>query len=176
MIQSMSFTELAQSDNAALEKILQSAYAPDVEMVVGFEWRGYNVSTLTSWLGIQKFIKGFFVSGDGVEGYNIPVQQNALTSAWIAKPSPAHPKRYAFFCVSRVKSETVDRLYPNALLLDYGASTRNPRFAVERILRDYLVQPDPANPNLLLGKAYLAIGAQRLPANFFVIERLRSHL
>jgi len=40
-------------------------------------------------------------------------------------------------------------------------------------LRDYVVQPDPADPDLLLGKAYLALGPFRVPSNFFVIERLR---
>ena len=65
-----------------------------------------------------------------------------------------------------------DHLYPRAILLDYGASPRNPPGAVERRLRDYVVQPDPANPNLLLGKAYFAFGNCRLASNFFIIGRL----
>jgi hypothetical protein len=59
------------------------------------------------------------------------------------------------------------------LLLNYGASLRNPRRGVERLLRDYLVQPYAQNPDLLLGKAYFAFGSRRVFSNFFVIERLR---
>jgi hypothetical protein len=41
------------------------------------------------------------------------------------------------------------------------------------VLRDYVVQPDPRNPDVLLGKAFLAIGPMRFYSNFFVLERLR---
>ena len=59
------------------------------------------------------------------------------------------------------------------MLLDYGASHRNPPLGLERALRHYLVQPYPANPDLLLGKAYFAVDGFRVPSNFFVLERLR---
>ena len=166
------FELLAQSTHVTLEQIFRAAQTPDLEMLVGFEWRGYNISPVTKLLGIQKFIKGFFVSNDGTEGYNIPVQQNGLSNPWLAKPTPEQPKRFAFFLVSHGDPDSTDHLYPSALLLDYGHSPRNPRYAMERILRDYLVQPDHDNPDLLLGKAYLAIGSRRIPSNFFVIERL----
>lgn len=35
-----------------------------------------------------------------------------------------------------------------------------------------MVQVDPANPDLLLGKAYYAVGPLRLPTrSFFILER-----
>jgi len=167
------FRELALSSDAHLEKMMQASKGPALESLVGFEWRGYNTSWRLKVLGLQKFIKGFFREGERVEGYNLPVQQNGLDSPWLDQPIPESPKRFAFYLVTQVDRESVDNSYPEALLLDYGASRSNPAHGIERLLRDYVVQPDPANPDLLLGKAYLAVGRLRLPSNFFVLERLR---
>jgi hypothetical protein len=167
------FRELAQFSDAQLETILRASKGPELESLVGFEWRGCNTSWRLRAMGLQKFIKGFFQEGEHVEGYNIPVRQNGLDGPWLDQPTLESPKRFAFYLVTRVDRESVDNLYPEALLLDYGASRRNPAYGIERLIRDYLVQPDPTNPDLLLGKAYLAIGTLRLPSNFFVVERLR---
>jgi hypothetical protein len=167
------FRELTQAPNAQLEAILRTSKGPALESLVGSEWRGCNLSWRIKLLGLQKFIKGFFREGEKVEGYNIPVKQNGLEAPWIDRPTPDSPKRFAFYLVTQVKQESVDNFYPQAVLLDYGASYRNPPNGIERLLRDYVVQPDPENPDLLLGKAYFAVGPLRLPSNFFVIERLR---
>jgi hypothetical protein len=167
------FLELARSSHDQLEKILRTSKAPALESLVGFEWRGCNTSWRLKVMGLQKFIKGFFQQGARVEGYNIPVQQNGLEAPWLDLPTPESQKRFAFYRVTQVDQESIDNLYPEALLLDYGASHRNPSYGIERLIRDYLVQPNPDNPDLLLGKAYLALGTLRLPSNFFAIERLR---
>ena len=167
------FRELAQSSASHLEQILRASKGPALESLVGFEWRGYNTPWLTRLLGIQKFIKGFFQEGDRVEGYNILVQQNGLDGPWLDQPAPESPKRFGFYWVSQVDQASRDNFYPEAILINYGASPRNPAYGIERLLRDYVVQLDLANPDLLLGKAYLALGALRLPSNFFVLERLR---
>ena len=167
------FRALALSRNSRLEQILRASKGPALESLVGFEWRGYNVPWFTRLLGIQKFIKGFFQAGDRVEGYNIPVQQNGLEGPWLDRPTPEAPERFGFYYVARVDQESADNFYPEAILLDYGASPRNPAYGIERLLRDYVVQPDPENPDLLLGKAYFALGGLRLPSNYFVLERLR---
>jgi hypothetical protein len=167
------FRELAHSSDSELEQILRASKGPALESLLGFEWRGYNTTWRTRLLGLQKFIKGFFRVENDVEGYNIPVQQNGLNDPWRYLPTPEAPKRFGFYCVAQVDRESADNLYPKAILLDYGASPRNATYRIERLLRDYLVQPDPANPDFLLGKAYLAVGVLRLPSNFFVLERLR---
>jgi len=164
---------LARSSNHVLAAIFDSGVEPSLDALEGYEWRGYNIALLVRLLGIQKFIKGFFRLDGLIEGYNIPVQQNGLNGPWIHQPSVENPKRYAFYVVTHVDTTSPDNLYPQALFLNYGASPRNPRRAVERLLRDYLVQPDPQNPDLLLGKAYFAFGRWRVFSNFFVIERLR---
>jgi hypothetical protein len=58
------------------------------------------------------------------------------------------------------------------LLLDYGLGGNGP-FGPP--LRDYIVQVYPDNADLLLGKAYLALGPLRIPAGFFILERLKKH-
>jgi len=166
------FKELAGLATPELEKILRGSKGPAPDSLAGWEWRGYNTPRYCSLIGIRQFIKGFFKKDDRVEGYNIPPRQTGLDGEWIQKPSPEAPKRFGFFVVGPVRENSIDNLYPSALFFDYSTSPRNASWAVERVLRDYLVQPDPANPDLMIGKAYLALG-RRVPVSIFVIERLR---
>ncbi len=167
------FDELTRASNAELERLLRQGVAPDLPTLVSREYRGLNTGPVVKMLGIQKFIKGFFEGPAGVEGYNIRVRQNGPHSPWIPLPTPEAPVRFGFFLVAPVNPDAIDNRYPHALLLDYGASPRNARWRIERILRDYLVVPDPAQPEVLLGKAYLALGGSRIEANFFILELLR---
>ena len=167
------FRALAQASAGRLEQILRASKGPPMESLVGFEWRGYTTSWRTKLLGLQKFIKGFFRVENDVEGYNTPVLQNGLDDPWLHLPTAAAPKRFGFYRVAQVDRESTDNLYLEAILLDYGASPRNASYRIERLLRDYVVQPHPENLDLLLGKAYLALGHRRIPSNFFVLERLR---
>jgi hypothetical protein len=166
------FESLARSSPQQLESVLREGVGPDVAALTGSEWRGFNVGWRMRLLASQKFIKGFFVGPEGVEGYNTPVRQNGLDGPWVAKPAPETPKRFGFFTVQPVEPGGADSRYPRALLLDYGASTRNPPRSPTRRIRDYLVQPDPSNRDLMLGKGFLAAGKARLFPQFFVIERL----
>ena len=168
----VTFEGLARSSPAELESVLRRGAAPDVASLTGAEWRGFNVGLRMRLLASQKFVKGFFLGPEGAEGYNTPVRQNGLDGPWIAKPSPEHPRRFGFFVVLPVTPGGTDSRYPHALLLDYGASTRNPRRSPTRGIRDYLVQPHERNPDLMLGKGYLAVGGARLFPQFFVLERL----
>ena len=165
------FRELAGASGSRLEEILRMSRGPAPESLAWFEWCGYNAPWFTRLLGIQKFIKGFFQEGGRVEGYNIPVQQNGIEAPWLYRH--VLPKRFGFYYVAWVDRDSRDNFYPDAVLLNYGASPRSAPYRVERIVRDYIVQPDPAVPDLLLGKAYLAMGSARIPSSFFVLERLR---
>ncbi|MBI3553862.1 MAG: hypothetical protein HY077_15310 [Elusimicrobia bacterium] len=168
------YKALARLSNNELEKIFRASKGPTPESLAGWEWRGYNTPWFCSVIGIRQFIKGFFRNErGGIEGYNIPPKQTGLDGEWVQKPSPEAPKRFGFYVVGPVRADSVDNLYPDALLLDYGASPRNASWRVERLLRDYVVQPDEKNQDIMLGKAYLALG-RRVPTSFFVIERLRK--
>ncbi len=167
------YAVLARSSDRQLESIFRSFPGPSPESLAGFEFRGFNTPAFTKLLGIQKFIKGFFDAGNGVEGYNIPVRQNDFYSPWLHRPDAENPKRFGFYRVSKVDPAARDNFYPQAVLLDYGASPRNAFYRVEKVLRDYLIVPEPENPDLLLGKAYIALGSARIKSNFFVLERLK---
>lgn len=170
---SEAYRRLARSTDAELEESLRASKGPDPAALAGWEFRGWNVPAWAGLLGIRKFVKGFFAGEDGVGGYNIPVDQNGLEGEWLHRPSAETPRRFGFYRVGRVDKAAKDNFYPEAVLLDYGASTLNPAWRPERVLRDYVVQPDPAAPNVLLGKAYVALGPARVSPNFFVLERLR---
>lgn len=160
---------------AELENVFQRGSTPALSSIAGWEWRGLNTPPWFRLLGIKKFIKGFYKDERGqVWGYNCPVEQNATTGPWVAKPDDANPKRFGFYTVSPVDATARDNRYLHALLLDYGKG-RNPRFDASAGLRDYLVQVDPNDPDVLLGKAYYAAGPLRLPTySFFILERHRK--
>ena len=165
------FRELALSPNARLEAILRASNGPALPAIIGSEWCGWNTPAFARLLGIQKFIKGFFQGPALVEGYNTPALQNGIDGPWLARPNPDTPRRFGFYTMTSADQSATDHLYPGTILLDYGASRRNKTGQIERAIRDYMVQPDPANPDLLLGKAYFALASLRIPSSFFILER-----
>ena len=156
----------------ALEVVFLRGTTPDPARLVGWEFRGTNVPGWARLLGIKKFIKGFWREGEEVLGYKCPVVQNSLFEPWDSLPSNLHPKRFGFYKVTPVDATAKDNRYLHAVLLNYGEGP-NPPWEPARGLRDYLVQVDPDNPDLYLGKAFYALGPLRVATNFFVLERHR---
>lgn len=171
---SPAYEKLAASSRAALEDVFAQANGPEPDALAGWEWRGFNTPRWTRLAGIQKFVKGFDTTASGVEGYNIRVRQGSIQTPWVQRPSPEAPVAFGFFTVSKVPAGA---LHAGSTLLDYGASRRNRWWRIDdtsmRVLRDYLVIPDPAHPDVVLGKAYFEIFGSLWFSNFFVIERLR---
>jgi hypothetical protein len=166
------YRELEALGNDALEVVFLRGTTPDPARLVGWEFRGTNVPGWARLLGIKKFIKGFWREGEEVLGYNCPVVQNSLFEPWDSLPSNLHPKRFGFYKVTPVEATAKDNRYLHAVLLNYGEGP-NPPWEPARGLRDYLVQVDPDNPDLYLGKAFYALGPLRVATNFFVLERHR---
>lgn len=169
---SLTFAGLTARSDEALERVFHASAAPSPDSLSGWEWRGFNTPKWTKLAGIQQFIKGFFPGDGGLEGYNLRVRQ---TGDW---STPGAPAPFGFYTVGPVRAGSRDAHHLGATLLDYGASPRNRWWRVwddlpMKVLRDYVVQPDPRNPDVLLGKAFLAIGPMRFYSNFFVLERLR---
>ncbi|HET7505724.1 MAG TPA: hypothetical protein VFK02_32110, partial [Kofleriaceae bacterium] len=170
---------LAHAPRPELERAILRGATPDLDALVGWEFRGINATPLGAppiarLVGIQKFIKGFYRepggSGDSrVMGYNTPVVQNILDGRWRARPSDAAPRRFGFFEVGPVDPTARDNEYLHAALLDYGKGG-NPALDPSRGLRDYLVQLDD---DLWLGKAYYALGPARIAVGYFLLERFR---
>jgi hypothetical protein len=161
------------------ETLLLSGTRPRFEDLAGWEFRGGNTTFISKVLGIRRFAKGFYegpprASGPEpfLQGYNVKVVQDADEQPHRLWPSPEAPKRHDYYRVYDASRARRDNWYPNALLLDYGLGG-NGLFGAP--LRDYLVQVYPDDRDLLLGKAYVALGPLRVPVGFFVLERLRRH-
>ena len=150
-----------------LKLYMDRGESPQIGGLADAEFRGANTASWTRRLRMQLFIKGFEHRPDGdLLGYNRRVEQGGLDSSWSA-PSD----RYAFFNVHPVDPEGRDSRYQRALLLDYRA-VGNPRFSPARRIRDYLVRVEPDSDDLLLGRAFVALGPFRISATYFVLERL----
>jgi hypothetical protein len=159
---------LEQTPMWELEKIFVRGATPDLDSLVGWEFRGINHPAWAKLAGIKKFVKGFFRTDDGrVKGYNSPVEQNVLDGRWHIAP-----KRFGFYLVAPVDATARDNAYLHSVLLDYGKGG-NPVWDASRGLRDYLVQVAPGDPDLLIGKAYAAVGPARLAVGYFILERWR---
>jgi hypothetical protein len=169
-VASPAFRDLATSSRSELEAALRRGDPPSIESLLGYEYRGFNRPASTALLGIRKFIKGFFPVRDEAFGFNSRVAQNGIAGEWIAKAADAGSGRYAFFGVAPVQPGARDSRYPQALLLDYARGS-NPPYDPARLLRDYLVRVDEGSDDLLLGKAYLAVGPARVAMGFFILER-----
>ncbi len=167
---------LEQTPMHELERVFLRGATPDLESLAGWEFRGINHLPLNALpvaqaIGIKKFLKGFFRDERGrVMGYNSPVARNVLDGRWHVAP-----KRFGFYEVHAVDATSRDNTYLHAVLLNYGRGG-NQRFDPTSGLRDYVVQVDPANPDLYLGKAYYALGPTRIATNFFILERHRVGL
>lgn len=158
---------------AELEGHMLRGETPNPATLAGYEFRGRNTPALAKLLGIQKFIKGFYAGTTGqLFGYNIAVRQNRIDEPWNYK-QPADPKRFGFYRIDRVDAATKDNAYLQALLLDYGRGGNSELDPISG-LRDYLVRLHPGSDELLLGKAFYALGPLRIPTSYFILERLRS--
>jgi hypothetical protein len=172
-IVSTRYLELAGRPKSEVAVVFAGGTPPQVAALTGYEFRGFNLPRATALLGIRKFIKVFHTDDAGQAfGCNTPVTQNGLSAEWIAKPSPEHPKRYAFFQVDPPDPDAADAERRTAVLLDYGRGG-NRGYDAARLLRDYLVRVEPDSDDLLLGKAYFTLGGARLTHSYFLIERYR---
>jgi hypothetical protein len=168
--------ELASRSRPRLETAFLRGHMPDLDALVGWEFRGINTPEWARLAGIKKFVKGFVKHEDGhVTGYNCPVIQDGLARPWRTLPDDNAPKRFGFYLVAPVDPTSRDNAYLHSALLDYGRGGNKP-WDPTRGLRDYLVQVDPTNPDLFLGKAYYALGPLRVQSNFFILERHRRGL
>ena len=160
------YRELAKASRAERARVFAAGTAPDIDALAGFEFRGWNTSWVTGLLGFRKFVKGFFAGTSGAYGCNSPAEQNGLDGDWRTKPSDEEPGWYAFYAVDPAAT-TNPR---DAVLLDYG---RGHNGFPAKLLRDHVVRVAPGDDDLLLGKAYLAVGPLRIPVSYFVLERRR---
>ena len=166
MAQPDPYRELANASRAERARVFAAGTAPDIAALEGWEFRGWNTAWITGVLGFRKFVKGFFAREGGAYGCNSPAEQNGLEGDWRTKPSEDEPGWYAFYAVDPAAT-TRPR---DAVLLDYG---RGHNGFPAKLLRDHLVRVSPGSDDLLLGKAFCAIGPLRVPVSYFILERRR---
>ncbi len=171
---STEFLRLVGLKPGQLEALMLRGQTPDSDALIDWEFRGMNLGVGPRILGIRKFIKGFYRPADGaVFGYNVRARQNDPHEAWFAKLTSGKRKRFGFYRVLPTDPESRDNAYLNTLLLDYGRGGNGP-FDITATLRDYLVRVNPGSDDLLLGKAFFAVGGLRLALGYFLLERRRK--
>ena len=162
------YLRLASASRAERREVFEAGEAPDAAVLTGYEYRGVNTVWFAPLLGIRKFVKAFFTADERVYGCNSPAEQNGLLEEWLLKPSEDEPRRFGFYLIEA----PAKRRHPHAMLLDYGRGG-NSFFQPARLLRDYVVRVSAGSDELLLGKAYLALGPLQLPVSYFVLARRR---
>ncbi|MEO6457837.1 MAG: hypothetical protein ABIO92_06135 [Chloroflexia bacterium] len=168
---STEFLRIAALKPRQQEAIILKGEKPDRDALLGWEYRGMNLGRVARLLGIRKFIKGFYRATDGQTfGYNVRARQNSPAEAWVDRLTAGKAKRFGFYLVLPVDPEGRDNAYLHALLLDYGHGG-NGRYDITALLRDYLVRVNLGSDDLLLGKAYLALGSARVSVGYFLLER-----
>lgn len=178
----LTYHELCTSPRARLEQWLVEAKGPSLASICGYEFRGFNVlaphEKAVMWvLGNVRFIKCFFPGPKGdasepLDGYNMKVKNGGLADPWATVPNEEKPTKIGRYKVYGTRNRPGKNLYPNSVFLDY-AQPGNTLFSGSTI-DDYVVQPDPANPDLLLGKAYTRLGLMT-PSTYFCLERYQKH-
>lgn len=168
------FVSLAVASENILEDVLIRGSQPALPDLNGWEFRGYSTSVISQYLQIRKFKKGFYADrltpASMLWGYTVSVRQNNLGDEWIDWIDESNSRKFGWFNLYPVRINETDNKYLNALLLNYDTE-KNGIFFPALYFRDYLVQVYPDNPNLFLGKAYVAFHYFRFYVSYFVLER-----
>ena len=176
----LTYRDLCTSTKAQLETYMAGAKGPSLESISGWAFRGWNVLAPHERLVMvilqnTRFFKCFFPAKDGsgqLVGYNLKVKNGGLDDPWTCRPSDEQPASQGHYKVYPTRNRPGKNRYPNAVFLDYAQPENN--LFTGSTIDDYLVQPDPENPDLLMGKAYTHLGILT-PATFFILERARPH-
>lgn len=170
------YSSLCHASNAELEAVLKAGVRPKLDALGGSEFRGFNTPAITRLLGIRKFKKGFrrgdHTPAGTLDGYNVRERQSSFEEPWIDVEKNGAPYRHGFYRVVEPTGAWAAK-YPGAWLLDYSLG-ENAIYDPAQLLRDFLTQVDPKNPDLLLGTAYLALGPLWFHASYFVLDRVRA--
>lgn len=162
------YLDLVAQPVRELRRAMLRGDCPALADLTGLEHRGTNIPAVSRLLGIRRFIKGFEPAEDGaVVGYNRRVDGGDLSTPWTATTWRGK-ERFGYFTVTAVDPAARENRHLNGLLLDYGSGLNSPRDPTAA-LRDYLVR---TSSGVLLGHAFLALGRQRIPVGYFVLEPL----
>jgi hypothetical protein len=155
------YETLAAADRKTLEEVLKGGRPPDFDQLEGFIYCGWN----HEWVGRlsgEKFKKGFRRKGERTLGYNEIVRQDrkGFHGEWEVKLKNGRPIQVGYFRVADVKDEPPNRLYEpyrHAGHFNYHVDLNTWRNVPFRVIRDFVVLPNPGDHGLMLCKAYFQL-------------------
>jgi hypothetical protein len=161
------FENLARAEKPLLESILVSGNAPEIGALDGYTYCGWNLDPIGKLTG-QKFKKCFFSTKDGVYGFNKKVRQDSVKAggAWNDVQYKGRFKTMGYFKVAYAYDcplQELTRQYRHLAVFNYNLSLNQGLSVFFKVIRDFMVLPNPDDNSLLLGKAYL-----HLPGNLEV--------
>jgi hypothetical protein len=171
------FETLAAADRGKLEEVLKGGRPPDFEQLDGYIYCGWN----HEWVGRlsgEKFKKGFRRKDGRAFGYNEIVRQDrqGYRGEWEVKLENGRPIQLGYFRVANISEESPQplyRRYPNAGHFNYDVDVNTWRNLPLRVIRDFVVLPNPGDHGLMLCKAYFQLGFRWL--NLFYCYFLLGH-
>lgn len=177
---SWTFDSLAPVDRPILEAVMLSSPAPDFTETEGYIYCGWNHEWVSVLSG-RKFKKGFRRRDDhdGWFGYNHVVVQDdkGYEGEWeLRLGDDGRPKPLGFFRVGQTGDEPPQRLYKPYLHtghFNYNVPVNTWLNFPFRVIRDFVVLPNPGDHELMLCKAYFQLGFRWL--NLFYCYFLLGH-
>lgn len=171
------FVGICRAPRMILAQLFERGSTPKMSDISGWEYKGRNLSYISSILRIRRFTKGFLTGGAEtksrgmIDGYNVLVRQRGGPHEnWVSVMKDGKPLRHGYYRVYPVRPDGRENKFPRALVLDYSLGV-NPWYHPGRVLRDYLMQVYSDDPGLLIGRAYVALGSLRIFGGYFVLER-----
>ncbi|HEX7299157.1 MAG TPA: hypothetical protein VF257_09120 [Solirubrobacteraceae bacterium] len=171
------YETLAAADRPTLEQVLLSSPPPDYEQLEGYIYCGWNHEPVGKLSG-EKFKKGFRRRDGRPFGYNEIVRQDrqGYRGEWNVRLWRGRPIQVGYFRVSLVKEEPPQPLYRpylHAGHFNYNVDLNKWHNLPFRVIRDFVVLPNPGDHGLMLCKAYLQFGFHW--ANVFYCYFLLGH-
>ncbi len=176
------FESLGSLSYAEVDAAFRQGRPVDPESLLGWELKGWNIfpHLLAKAIGriakAQRFAKGFFrfPGEQAIYGYNVDIVPAPLTEEWQERLVGGQPLRRRFFRVHPA-NEGAHRggRFPEALFFDYSEGRPRSGYFNGGGLRDFLVQADPADPDLFLLKAYQLVGPVWSEGGMAVLRRWR---
>ncbi len=157
------YDTLAQASSLELENILLTGTPPDLEELNGYIYCGWNHEWIGNLSG-KKFKKGFMKKDGKNFGYNETVIQdrNGFKGEWKQHiNSNGKPDQLGYFktlYVSEVPVAPLNKPYRHLAYFDYDIPHMHKWYlSFFKVIRDFVVLPNPGDHSLLLCKAYLRV-------------------
>jgi hypothetical protein len=153
---------------------MRQGWRPELAALDGWRFRGLGAGRAARLFGRQKFLMVFqqmdLGYGTVLGGHLLDVVQNDPADDYLPRLQEGREVAHGVFLVQSARTSPEWSEFPRAALLHFGRAD-NAWYEPARFRRQYVVQPDPGNHDLYLGKAYVAVGPLRYATGHFVLER-----